>query len=293
MIISMTGYGRGQYEKEAREYTVEIKSVNHRYADFTIKMPREISYLEQRVRKELANHIARGKIDVFITFRNGSKIGQEVTINQELAKCYIKQLEQLAQQTNIIQDISVMKLAKFPGVLELEHQEEEEVIWSELLVAIQKAIEELRQMRKIEGEKLAQDLENRLADIEDKTNQVLQNSTGLIGNYIVKLEERIQELLKTDIVDQARLEQEVVLYADKCSVEEEITRLKSHIAQFRQLLKKQDQNPIGKRLDFLIQEMNRETNTIGSKANQLTIINLVVEIKTQIENIREQVQNIE
>lgn len=292
MITSMTGYGRGKYQVEGREYTVEIKSVNHRYCDINLKLPRAISYLEDKTKKEIQQTVARGKIDVFVTFNNNSKEGQNVNLNLDIAKMYIEQLEKLAEATNIRNDISVMSVSKFPDVLEIRDDENEEQLWNELLIAIKEAEKQFSLMRQKEGEKLSQDLLIRLEEIDKKVDQISESSTGLIEQYVVKLEERIKDLLKTE-VDQTRLAQEVVIYSDKCSVEEEITRLKSHISQLRNLLQSNKDEAVGKRLDFLVQEMNRETNTIGSKANCLDITNLVVDVKTQLENIREQIQNIE
>ena len=215
-----------------RQYQVEIKSVNHRYSDVNIKMPRVISYLEEDVKKQILSKISRGKIDVFITYENSSSEANEIKINKEIAKMYIKELKNLAKEENILANIEVTDISKFPA-----------------------------------------------------------KSTGLIEEYVVKLEERIKELLKTEEIDKTRIAQEVVIYADKCSVQEEVTRLKSHIGQFRNLIN--TDQAVGKKLDFLIQEMNRETNTIGSKANNLEITNNVIDIKTELENIREQIQNIE
>ncbi|MBR3255224.1 MAG: YicC family protein [Clostridia bacterium] len=291
MIKSMTGYGKSTLTQNLREYQVEIKSINHRYSDVNIKMPRKICYLEDDVKKEILKQINRGKIDVFITYYDSSKEGNEVIINTEIAKLYINQLRSLAQDENLNANIEVTDIARFPDVLEIKSNSEDETIKLELLEAVKQATNELIKMREAEGNKICTDFINRLETIEQKVLEISTLSTGLIDNYVVKLEDRIKELLKTESVDQSRLAQEVVIYADKCSVEEEITRLKSHISQFRKLLETKE--PIGKKLDFLVQEMNRETNTIGSKANNLEITNLVVDVKTEIENIREQIQNVE
>lgn len=291
MIKSMTGYGKSTITHNLREYQVEIKSINHRYSDISIKMPRKISYLEDEVKKLILSRINRGKIDVFISFYDSSKEGNDVKINTEIAKLYIEQLRNLAQEENLNSNIEVTDIARFPDILEIKSNSEDELIKQELLEAVSQATDELVKMREAEGTKINSDFLNRLKYVEGKVVEISKLSTGLIENYVVKLEDRIKELLKTDTVDQTRLAQEVVLYADKCSVEEEITRLNSHIAQFRKLLESKE--PVGKKLDFLVQEMNRETNTIGSKANNLEITNLVVDVKTEIENIREQIQNIE
>ena len=292
MIKSMTGYGRGKYENENREYTVEIKSVNNRFNDISIKMPRSLNYLEDRIKKEILNSVSRGKIDVFITFNNNSDLGKNIKLNTDIAKKYINELKKLSKEAEIIDNINIMDISKFPDVLNIKVEEEaEEVIEKELFIALDQAIKSFIEMRQLEGNKIKEDLEKRIDTVSEKIKQISSISTGLVDEYIVKLETRIKELLKTDVVDESRLAQEVVIYSDKCSVEEEITRLKSHISQFLNLLN--SEIAIGKKLDFLIQEMNRETNTIGSKANNLEITNFVVDIKTELENVREQIQNIE
>lgn len=291
MIKSMTGFGRGKYEKDSREYIVEIKSVNHKYSDITIKMPRSITYLEEHIKKEICKTITRGKVDVYVSFINNSNIGREVKINSELANMYISELRKICDETGIENNINVMDISKMPDVLTIQNDENEELIWSELQVALSEAIKEFISMRQTEGEKISKDLLNRINQISGNVNKICEFSTRLVEDYVVKLTNRVKEYLKTNVVDESRLAQEVVIYADKCSVEEEITRLKSHITQFVELLNAD--GAIGKKIDFLLQEMNRETNTIGSKANCLDITNLVVEIKTELENIREQIQNIE
>ena len=292
MIRSMTGYGKQSLIVEKREYQVEIKSVNHRYLDINIKLPKSISYLEDTIKKEISAKIKRGKIDVFITFENNSQEGKNITINKELAKLYIEQLKQLAQEEKISSNIEAMDIVKLPDVLEIKTDEEDERIQNELIEVVQGAISKIIEMKNVEGSKIEQDLLQRIDKIENKIMEISAKSTGLIEEYVVKLEKRIKEILKTEELDKSRLAQEVVIYADKCSIEEEVTRLKSHIYQFRNLISNNNET-IGKKMDFLIQEMNRETNTIGSKANNLEITNGVIDIKTELEDIREQIQNIE
>ena len=291
MIRSMTGFGRATYNNDNREYIIEIKSVNNRYCDINIKMPRSISYLEDKVKKEILNNVTRGKIDIFITFNNNSTKGRKVNFNNELAKMYVGELTKLAKENNINTDISITELTKFPEMLNLENNLDEELIWEELKIPLLEAIQNFISMKEIEGEKIYKDLENRISNIEKTTKEILEKSTGLINEYIVKLKTRIKELLEKDtIIDENRLAMETVIYADKSSVQEELTRLDSHISQFRELLKN---NVSGKKIDFLIQEMNREINTIGSKSCSLEITNKVIDMKTELEDIREQVQNIE
>lgn len=292
MIRSMTGYGKAILSIEGREYQVEIKSVNHRYLDMNIKIPRTLSYLEEVVKKEISEKIKRGKIDVFVTFENNSKEGRNIKINKELAKIYINQLKELATEENISSNIEVIDIARFPDILTIKIDEEDEKIKNEIIKVTREATDKIIEMKSIEGQKIAQDLLARIEKIENKIEEISKKSTGLIEEYVVKLEKRIKEILKTEEVDKTRLAQEVVIYADKCSIEEEITRLKSHIYQFKNLISNNNET-IGKKLDFIIQEMNRETNTIGSKANNLEITNGVIDIKTELEDIREQIQNIE
>lgn len=289
---SMTGFGRSKLEENSREYIVEIKSVNHKYSDISIKMPRSISCFEENVKKIVSKNISRGKVDVFITFNNYSDEGKDVVINKELAKNYINQLRELATETGINHDIKITEITKMPDVLQLKIQDDEsDVIGKELEKCVTQAVENFVNMREVEGERIKQDLSARIDIVENLVNTIFSHTTGLIEDYVVKLRERIKEILGTDVVDEARLAQEIVIYADKCSIEEELTRLRSHIMQFRNMLESKDS--IGKKLDFLVQEMNRETNTIASKSVKLEITNLAIDIKTAMEDIREQIQNIE
>lgn len=289
---SMTGFGRAKLEREEREYLVEIRSVNHKYADITVKAPRNLLYIEDRVRKAVLNRVSRGKIEVFISYANYGLNGKNVILNKELAKQYIKELTELAEETNIPSGLRATEISKMPDVLNVQLEEEcLEIIWNELSECLENAIDNFIDMRSIEGNKIKQDLEIRIQKIVQIVNKISELSTGLVEEYVVKLEERVKDLLKVDVVDKDRLAQEIVIYSDKYSTEEELTRLKSHISQFENLLKQDE--PSGKKIDFLMQEMNREANTIGSKSGKLEITNLVIEMKTILEDIREQIQNIE
>ena len=289
---SMTGFGRDKLEKNNRIYSIEIKSVNHKYSDISIKLPRSLNYLEDSIKKQISSKVARGKIDVFVTFENYSEQGKEVVINEELVEEYMEKFKLLAEKNNLSMNIPVTEITKLPDVLTLkETEEEEDTIQNELLECLEQAINNFVEMRTIEGNKIKEDLKARIDKVECDVQKISEYSTRLVQEYVVKLEERIKEILKTDVVDQSRLAMEVVLFADKCSVEEELTRLKSHIEQFRTLIN--SEGTIGKKIDFLLQEMNRETNTMGSKSGSLDITNLVVNIKTELEDIREQIQNIE
>lgn len=289
---SMTGFGKSKLEVNGRLYNIEIKSVNHRYCDINVRLPRSISCYENEVKKEVSNKVSRGKIDVFIDFVNYTNEGKNVVINKELAKIYIKQLKELAKEEGLNDNINITEISKMPDVLQLTSEDDESnIILQELKQCLDTALENFVSMRAIEGNKIKEDLLKRINNIDLMVKEISSNSTGLIEEYVVKLKERIQEILKTDIVDEERIAQETVIFADKSSIQEELTRLNSHIQQFKALLN--SEGAIGKKLDFIIQEMNRESNTIASKSVKLEITNLVIEIKTELEDIREQIQNIE
>ena len=289
---SMTGYGRAKIENDTREYIVEVKSVNHKYLDINIKLPKTLFCIEDKIRKVISNKISRGKIDVFVTYINYGIECKHQLINHDNAKMYIKEIEEIATENNIASGIRATEISKFPEVLNvIVDEEDEEKIWLELNKCLEKALDNFIEMRITEGEKIKEDLKQRLDEIDENINEIFKNSTGLVEEYVVKLRKRIQEILNTDVVDETRLAQEIVIYSDKTSIEEEITRIKSHIIQFKELLN--SEGAIGKKADFIIQEMNREINTIGSKSGKFEITQLVIKIKTQIEDIREQIQNIE
>ena len=291
MIKSMTGFGRGKYENEGRTYTVEIKSVNHKYSDINVRLPRFLNSVEDKIRKRVAEVISRGKIDIFVSFENYSNKGTTIRINKDLAKEYIRELKELAEEADLRFDLNVIDVSKFPEILKLEDEDNDELIGQEVMIALDDALGKFVSMREIEGEKLVEDIERRIYLIQEKVNEVTKFSSTLVEEYMARLQTRVNELLAPGVVDEARLMQEIVIFSDKSSIEEELTRLKSHISQFLELIKQS--SPIGKKIDFLIQEINREVNTIGSKANSLDITNKVIEIKTEVENIREQIQNIE
>ena len=291
MIKSMTGFGRGKYENEGRTYTVEIKSVNHKYSDINVRLPRFLNSVEDKIRKRVAEVISRGKIDIYVSFENYSSTGTTIRINKELAKEYIKELKSLAEEADLRFDLNVIDVSKFPEILKLEDDDDDELIGQEVMIALDDALDKFVNMREVEGTKLVEDIERRIYIIQDKVNEITNFSSTLVEEYMTRLTTRVNELLAPGVVDEARLMQEIVIFSDKSSIEEELTRLKSHISQFLELIKQS--SPIGKKMDFLIQEINREVNTIGSKANSLDITNKVIEIKTEVENIREQIQNIE
>lgn len=291
MSRSMTGFGRAKYEVDGREYQIELKSVNYKYSDVSVKLPRNISYLEEKIKSTVSKNISRGKIDVFISFVNNSSRGKDIKINKEIAKIYIDELKDLAEETGIEANFRAIDISKMPDVLTIQNEEDEELIMSEIEIPLNEAIAGFISMKETEGDRISQDLKERIKNVQVKVEKISEYSTGLIDEYIVKLEARIKEILKVDVVDETRLAQEVVIFADKTSIQEELTRLRSHISQFNDILT--NNSVVGKKLDFIIQEMNREINTIGSKSGSLDITNLVIDIKTELEDIREQVQNLE
>ena len=224
-------------------------------------------------------------------YEDYSKKGTNIRINKELAKEYIRELKALAEETNLNYDVNVLDISRFPEILKIEEQDNEDEILKELLIAVDEALENFISMREIEGQKLVQDMSERIQFVEGKVQEIEGYSKDLVEDYILKLETRINELLKNDVVDKDRLAQEIVIFSDKSSIEEELTRLKSHISQFKEFLK--TSSPIGKKFDFLVQEMNREVNTIGSKANCLEITHRVIDLQTELENLRAHIQNID
>lgn len=292
MIRSMTGFGRGECQEVGKEFLVEIKTVNHRYTDIFIKMPRQIGYLEEKVRDIVGKSVSRGKIDVYITYNNAGDDSKCVVFDEALAKTYIAAVEALRDRFGLKDDISVSLISRYPDVFKVEQvEEDEEKIWALLKSAVENALKSLIAMRENEGEGLKNDLLSRTFYIEKVLMEIEQRAPDVVKEYKQKLETRIKELLGQQTIDESRLAMEVAIFSDRCSIEEEIVRLKSHLNQMREALNMQQS--VGRKLDFLIQEMNREVNTIGSKANDLVITRNVVEIKSEIEKMREQVQNIE
>lgn len=292
MIKSMTGFGRGEHEDSGRSFTVEIKTVNHRYSDINIKLPRQLSYLEDNIRKYILSHISRGKIDVYITQDKFSAEDVEVTVDEALAEAYVNALRSLKDKFQLIDDISVSVVSKLPDIINITKVEEEgEEVWNTLSIAIQKSLSNLLEMRKKEGQKLADDIIARKDYLKSIVQKIEERSPMVVQEYKEKLEERIKDISGNICIDETRLAAEVALFADRSSIAEEIVRLNSHFEQLQLIL--QEEGPVGRKLDFLVQEMNREINTIGSKASDLEITKHVVEVKSEIEKIREQIQNIE
>ncbi len=288
---SMTGFGRASLESNGKNYIIEIKTVNNKYSDITVKSPKRLSFMEDKIRKQIANRITRGKVEVSVSFFDFSNKSKNVVLNKEIAKEYIKQLREIADENNLSENISVVEIAKLPDILNSIDSDNDEEIASEALQCLNMALDSLIEMRKAEGENIKQDLLVRIERVQNLVDKIAENSKGIVEEYVSKLEKRVKEILKTDVVDENRIAQEAVIYADKTSIEEELTRLNSHIVQFKELVN--SDGPVGKKLDFMIQEMNRETNTIGSKAGSGEITKAVIDLKVELEDIREQIQNIE
>ena len=291
MIKSMTGFGRGKITFESRDYTVEIKTVNHRYNDVFIKMPRYLVALEDPLRQYIMKNISRGKTDVFVTVNNLGDSCKNIKINTDLAGVYISELQRMADIYNIENDVTTTSLMKFPDMIMGDNEIDEEIYWNELKECTQLALENLNKAREAEGQNLKEDILSRLEKITENVSVMEGKSAGLVEEYRKKLKDRLEELGASNLVDENRIAAELVLFADKSSICEEITRMRSHIKSLKEMLN--SDGAIGKRLDFLIQEMNREANTMGAKANCIDITNYVVDTKNEIENMREQVQNIE
>jgi uncharacterized protein (TIGR00255 family) len=289
----MTGFGRGEGKDNERQFIVEVKSVNHRYNDIVIRMPKRFTYLEDKLKNLVKDYIKRGRVEVYITLENIGDIDTKISVNTLVAEQYIDCLKKIRDEFNVIDDITVSLVSKFSDVIKVEPKEEDEdAIWSCLQNATAKALDLLVKMRMAEGIKLAEDINNRCEYIAEIVEKIENRSPKVVLEYKEKLKDRIHELLEDSVeVDENRLSMEIAVIADKCSITEEIVRLNSHVDQLKKTL--QESHTVGRKLDFLIQEMNREINTIGSKSNDLEITNYVVDIKSELEKIREQVQNIE
>lgn len=292
MIRSMTGFGRGVNTVEGRDYLVEIKTVNHRYNDISIRLSRVYGFLESKVRETVSKKIGRGKIDINIWVEDYGTRGRNLLLDEGLADLYIDALKKIKDKYNLEDNINLSLISRIPDILRVRKEDDdEEAIWNEMKEALDKAIENLIIMREQEGNQLKVDFLEKLKTLDSLILQIDKRAPLVAGEYASKLQIRIKELLGESQIDDGRLEQEVAVFADRCSIAEEIIRFKSHIKQFYSILES-DQS-IGRKLDFLVQEMNREINTIGSKANDLEITKLVVEAKSEIEKIREQIQNVE
>lgn len=292
MVRSMTGYGRARQTLNGRDITVEVRSVNNRYLDCTVKMPRTYVFAEDAIKSRVQKSISRGKTDVFITIESAGAEQTVILVNESLARGYFAALTQLKDMFSLEGEITPTALAKFPDVLTVTRAEEDlEAVSADICLVLDEALAAHRRMREVEGAKLAQDVLGRADTIESIVGRVEERSPQTVAEYRQKLEGKMCELLQSTTVDESRLLTEAAIFADKIAVDEETVRLHSHLSQLRDML--QGDEPVGRKLDFLIQEINRECNTIGSKCSDLTITQDVVNMKAEVEKIREQVQNIE
>ena len=294
MAYSMTGFGRGEKIVDTRRYTVEIKSVNSRFCDINVRMPRLFNFAEASVRKKINDTLGRGKVDVFINFEDSQSAGSEVVLNEGLISAYSKAVSRTAEITGRTDDMSASRLTYFPDVISVrQNSVDEDVLGEELTECVGAALEEMLSMRKREGDNLASDITDKVCELEKMREEIAAHAPEVVADYRKRLSDRIDELLddsKREFYDEARLAAEVAVFADKCAIDEELKRLKSHFDQAHRIMA--FDGAVGKKMDFLIQEINREVNTIGSKANDIDITNRVLAMKNLIEEMREQIQNL-
>ncbi|CAM3048588.1 YicC/YloC family endoribonuclease [Hathewaya histolytica] len=293
MVKSMTGFGRGSVTEGSKTFIIEMKSVNHRFQETSVKLPRTFLSLEDKIRRLIADNIKRGKVDIYITQKDYEKQSTNVALNLELAKSYLESLRIINQELGLRDDITVGSLSRFPEVITLDQKEEDlDKIWSMMEVALKEACDKLLIMRNKEGEKLKEDILIKLCNLKELLMRIEERSPKVVEEYKNKLSGRLKDLLDDkQNYDEGRVAMEIAIFADKASIDEELTRLNSHIEQMRSAFELDES--IGRKLDFIVQEMNREANTIASKANDLEILKHTLGLKTVIEKVREQVQNIE
>ena len=293
MIRSMTSFGRSSSEEgKKRFFTVEMKSVNSRYLDANIRMPKSLISLEEEIRKMINNSLSRGKVDVFVNLKTYNEGNGVPKVDINLAQGYLQCLKEIEEKLGVKNDISVMQIARLPEVITVVEEEDKiEEIWQEIRPLIEESLNMMISMREAEGNKLKEDILSKITTVEELVSKVEEFADDIPKAFKVKLEERLKELLGNVDIDENRVAMEVCMFADKSTVDEEIIRLRSHINQVRETLKLNE--PVGRKLDFIVQEMNRETNTIGSKSSDIKMTNIVIDIKNILEKIREQGQNIE
>lgn len=292
MVLSMTGYGRAGALLHGRDIKVELRSVNARFFEYSSRLPRSCAFLEDKLKKLVAARVSRGKVELSLSIQTVTAADTVVSVNWPLAEGYRTALDEMARRMEVKNDVTVGMLARFPDVLvQTAAPTDEEELWQDVRGVAEQAVEAFVAMRAAEGEKLKADIAGRLTTIETLVAQIEADSAGRVQAYSDKLYARLQELLGDRTIDEARLVTEAAIFADKTAIDEETVRLHSHVAQYREIL--QLEEPIGRKLDFLTQELNRESNTIGSKCQDVAITRLVVELKSEIEKIREQIQNIE
>lgn len=292
MVLSMTGYGRAGALLHGRDIKVELRSVNARFFEYSSRLPRSCAFLEDKLKKLVAARVSRGKVEMSLSIQTVTAADTVVSVNWPLAEGYRTALDEMARRMEVKNDVTVGMLARFPDVLvQTAAPTDEEELWQDVRGVAEQAVDAFVAMRAAEGEKLKADIAGRLTTIETLVAQIEADSAGRVQAYSDKLYARLQELLGDRTIDEARLVTEAAIFADKTAIDEETVRLHSHVAQYREIL--QLEEPIGRKLDFLTQELNRESNTIGSKCQDVAITRLVVELKSEIEKIREQIQNIE
>lgn len=292
MIKSMTGYGRAVQELHGRTVTVEIRSVNHRYFDCTVKTARIYAFLEDTVKKAVQNSVSRGKLDVSVTIDDSRSDDVQVVFNEHIFDAYYRSMQEMAKRYELRDDISVTAIGRYPEVFTIEKREADaEELRADVTTVTEQALVEFSAMRAREGAKMYEDISGRGAEIGKMVDTIADRAPKIVAEYRERITQRIREILDGVQPDEGRLLTEAALFADRTAIDEELVRLRSHLQQLEDMLR--DDVPVGRKLDFLVQELNRETNTIGSKANDLTVTRIVVDIKSEIEKIREQVQNVE
>ncbi len=291
-MYSMTGYGRCDLERDGRAITLEMKSVNHRFLDLSFRMPRTFAYLEDALRALIGGELSRGHVDVFINYRNTRKDAKAVQVDEGLLQGYIKAIQTVAEISGLPEGTNALQLSRLPDVMTVSDEAEDlDALRALTLDAAAAAAKQLKQMRLAEGERMGNDVREHLALVDKIVDKVAERAPLIVTEYRQKLSQRLSELLENVPLDEGRIAQEVAIFTDRVAVEEEIARLRSHLNSMAESM--QTSEPVGRRLDFIVQEMNREANTIGSKASDAELIQLVVSLKSEIEKIREQVQNIE
>lgn len=292
MILSMTGYGRAEQVLNGRDITVELRSVNSRFFEYSSRIPRTCAFMEDKLKKLVAARVSRGKVELNLSIQNVTAADTVVQVNWQLAESYKNAFQAMADRMDLKNDATVGMIARFPDVLtQTAAPTDPDALWADVEQVAGQAVEAFLAMRAAEGEKLRADVESRLTTIETLVGQIEQNSAGRVQAYTERLYARLKEILEDRSIDEARLVTEAAIFADKTAIDEETVRLHSHVAQYRAILARDE--PVGRKLDFLTQELNRESNTIGSKCQDVSITRLVVELKSEIEKIREQIQNIE
>ena len=292
MALSMTGYGRGVFSNEDYSVTIDLKSINHRYLELYFKIPKSYSFLEDKLRREISGKISRGKVEISLTIEQLSPINDQVELDHSFLRSYLKVIRELKENYGIEGEVDLKTIITLPELLDYHQPDvDQEKLFEKVRQALDMALQALIESRKIEGQGLCRDIHDKLSTLEVYRQELLVQAPKVVAAYQERLSKRITELTEGIEVDQGRLAAEVAIFADKSDVTEELVRIESHLKQFNQILETTE--PIGRRMDFLIQELNREINTVGSKASDITIAQLVINFKAELEKIREQIQNIE